>query len=359
MLDPVAQRGRHHGTPPFGHRSTRAVLVEADSVLGRQANARHALAHVRPPPPADPEHRKIVDLFEDLAAIAIERKQFEERLAHQAQHDPLTGLPNRTLVPRAPRARPGPGPAPCSERSRCCSSTSTGSRSSTTASATTPATSCSWRSAGVCAASLRPGDTVARFGGDEFTVLCEDLHVGERPRARRSTSPSGCSQTHRAGRSSLDGEEQFVTASIGIALAGPATERPEELLRDADAAMYRAKERGKDRCEVFDEHMRATAASTASRPENALRRALERGELRVLLPADRRRCTTGRCVGVEALVRWQHPERGLLAPARVHRRSPRRPASSCRVGAWVLEEACRRCTPSGSAEHGPGRSSCR
>ena len=104
-----------------------------------------------------------------------------------------------------------------------------------------------------------------------------------------------------------------VAASIGVAIAHEGTERPEALLREADAAMYRAKERGGGVAELYDDAMRGRAARRIEL-QDALRRGLERGEMR-LHYQPRVRLATGDVVGVEALVRWQHPERGLLSPA--------------------------------------------
>jgi predicted signal transduction protein with EAL and GGDEF domain len=134
-----------------------------------------------------------------------------------------------------------------------------------------------------------------------------------------------------------EGDEQFVSASVGIALAFTGKERPEALLRDADAAMYRAKERGRGRCEVFDQEMR-DRAQQRHEIENALHHALSRDELRVFyqpviaLP-------DGSCVGVEALLRWQHPERGLLAPADFLA-AAEETGLIVPIGAWLLERAC-------------------
>jgi predicted signal transduction protein with EAL and GGDEF domain len=174
---------------------------------------------------------------------------------------------------------------------------------------------------------------VARFGGDEFTILCDDV-AGEREAvliARRVgkaiAAPFGLEET-----------EAFVTASLGIALSrGPAT-RPEALIRDADAAMYRAKERGKARYELFDEGVRARAVERME-TENALPRAIERGELRLHYQpmVDLRDGTTR---GLEALVRWEHPTRGLLQPAAFVPLAEET-GQILELGRWVLHRACR------------------
>jgi diguanylate cyclase (GGDEF)-like protein len=153
---------------------------------------------------------------------------------------------------------------------------------------------------------VRPSDTVARFGGDEFVVVCEDLD-GVADATGLAERIAGALEVPFA----VAGGEVFLSVSVGISMAR-AGSSAEELLRDADAAMYRAKEQGRSRIEFFDEGMR-TEAGVRLEIQNALHRALERDELRLLyqpvidLP-------TGRMVGVEALVRWAHPEQGMLPP---------------------------------------------
>jgi diguanylate cyclase (GGDEF)-like protein/PAS domain S-box-containing protein len=193
---------------------------------------------------------------------------------------------------------------------------------------------------------LRPEDTVARFGGDEFTVLCESIGgvleaVGVADRLQREIA-----QPLRAG-----GAELRLSASIGIAMAEPgeAVEHS-RLVEDADAAMYRAKERGGARTELFDMAMRERAVDAIS-IEQELSRGLERGELRlfyqplVSLP-------TGEMVGAEALIRWQHPERGLLTPDKF---LPIAEESGLivQVGAWAVGEACRRLRDWDRRNNGP------
>ena len=295
----------------------------------------------------DVEHKKVVDLFEDLAAIAIERKRYEARLAYQAQHDPLTDLPNRTLFLEflqlalaRTRRRHDTFAVLFFDLDRFkVVNDSLGHDAGDEL-----LVALARRLRGV----VRPGDTVARFGGDEFTVLCDDLPLAS-ARDYATDVAERLLQTIRRPFL-LDGEEQFLSASIGIALAGPGTERPEGLLRDADAAMYRAKERGKDRWELFDELMRATARERHE-TENALHRALERNELRVHYQPvvslhDRS------CIGAEALVRWAHPDRGLLAPAQFIDLAEET-GLILPAGRWVIEEACRR-SREWRMEHGPG-----
>ena len=168
---------------------------------------------------------------------------------------------------------------------------------------------------------LRPTNVIARFGGDEFVVLCPDLADadGASAIARRLLDAL-------AAPIALADDEVFVTASIGIAIARDG-DTPETLLRDADVAMYRAKNGGRARSAVFEPDDQGSAVE-ALRTGTDLHRALEREELVVYYqPITNLR--TGRVQGFEALIRWNHPERGLL-PRPTSSRSPRRPVSSCR-----------------------------
>ena len=182
---------------------------------------------------------------------------------------------------------------------------------------------------------LRPDDTVARFGGDEFTVLCES--VGG---VLEAVNVADRIQREIAEPLTAGGAELRLSASIGIALAEPGEEiESSRLVEDADAAMYRAKERGGNRTELFDVAMRERAVEALS-IEQELQRALEQGELR-LMYQPLVRLEDGGMVGAEALLRWEHPQRGRLAPDQF---LPVAEDSGLvvQLGAWVVGEACRR-----------------
>ena len=263
---------------------------------------------------------------------AIERKRSQVELAHQALHDPLTALPNRALfLDRLSVAL---------DRSR-----RTGAPVAVLfldVDGFKPINDSLGHAAGdqlltVLAdrfrAMLRPMDTVARFGGDEFTFLFEELES-----EREAVLIAGRIARSASQPLSIGGEaETEVAVSIGIAIVNDPSVDPDSAIRDADVAMYRAKELGGDRFELFDETSRVRATRRLEL-EDALRQAVDRSELRVhYQPRVTLNGGTG-LTGFEALVRWEHPDRGLI-DAKEFVSLAEDTGLIAPIGEWVLEQA--------------------
>jgi diguanylate cyclase (GGDEF)-like protein len=179
----------------------------------------------------------------------------------------------------------------------------------------------------------RAADTAARFGGDEFAVLLEDVGRGVRPEAVAERIIAAMRRPF-----DVEGKEVFIGATVGIAHAHDASLGPDELLRNADLAMYRAKKAGGNRAATYEIAMR-TALLARIELEADLRHALERDEL-VLAYQPVVELDSGRTVGVEALVRWAHPTRGVIPPLTFIPVAEEIGMIGA-VGRWVLREACR------------------
>jgi diguanylate cyclase (GGDEF)-like protein len=182
--------------------------------------------------------------------------------------------------------------------------------------------------------SLRRHETLARFGGDEFVILCEDIFDDEDAVAVAERVLKAFSLPF-----ALAHGETTAAASVGISVTSDPNQDPDDLIRDADAAMYRAKGAGGARVVLFDEVTRERALARLHN-ENAIRKAIDRDEFRVFFQPEVS-IDGDRITGLEALVRWQHPERGLLGPGEFISLAEET-GLIIPLGTWVLRDACER-----------------
>ena len=279
------------------------------------------------------------ELYQNAQSELMERKKMEAQLRHDAFHDALTGLPNRSLfldrlnhALQLSQRRAHLNPENLPEQFGVLFLDLDRFKVINDSLGHLAGDQLLKIVAQRLVDCLRGGDTVARLGGDEFVMLLEGIQdvndVIEVVHRIQDTLKMPIL---------IEGNEIFVSTSIGIALNATGYNQPDQLLRDADTAMYRAKEQGRDRCEVFNPTMH-TEALKKLRLENDLRRAIDRKELRVRYQPiiDLK---TKKILGFEALVRWQHPEQGLIAPAEFIPLAE----DAGLIGAidfWILEEAC-------------------
>ncbi|MFN2488427.1 MAG: putative bifunctional diguanylate cyclase/phosphodiesterase [Actinomycetota bacterium] len=271
--------------------------------------------------------RSKVEVFIDLYNL---RRQAEQ-LAYRAVHDPLTGLPNRVLfTDRLKMAVANVG-----RRSSVVSVIFfdlDGFKLVNDTMGHTAGDQLLEMLADRVRAVVRPADTVARLGGDEFIVLAEvadeldAINVADRIATAIATPFA------------LDAGAAFVSASVGIAVGEGPDDDAEALIREADIAMYRAKQQGGGRHEIYDRAMRRRAVKQVH-CENALHHALEQGEFRLVYQPVVA-IASGTMVGVEALLRWEHPQLGMTAPADFLVLAEET-SLIVPIGAWALKEALR------------------
>ncbi|TVM19971.1 diguanylate cyclase [Oceanidesulfovibrio indonesiensis] len=337
-LDEVRNEYNRRIVVPESHMDEAEALskeVFSGTAIHKESCRRHRNGRLIPvsilayPVRIDGEIAGVYYLYEDIS----ERKAFEQQLSHQAFHDPLTQLPNRALF---------------LERLDSALKRSIRRKERNFAVLLIDMDRFKWvnDSLGHLAGDelligisrrlescVRNVDTVARLGGDEFAILLEDFanHREVIQIAKRIKSVMQASFT-------LEGNEVVSSASIGIVLKTRDYASPDELLRDADIAMYRAKESGKNRFKIFSARMHKEAVRIL-RMENDLRRALQRDEL-TLHYQPLVDMNTGMVANFEALVRWNHPEQGLVMPGSfIH--LAEETGLIIPLGHWVLEHSVR------------------
>ncbi|HEV2791614.1 MAG TPA: EAL domain-containing protein [Solirubrobacterales bacterium] len=331
---PDWEQETRHTMPPvlrvFGAASSLAVVIDGKNrpfgVLDVHATEAHRFSAKDVP---------FVQAAANVLADAIERHAADQALRYRVLHDSLTGLPNRlsfvdALNEALDQAAISGSPVGILFLDLDHFKLINDSLGHHAGDALLRAVAPRLR------AHLRPGDVVARFGGDEFGILIDRLADEGEALAIADRVADAFTQPF-----SLDGVDHFVSASIGVAVSRASEERAinaELLIRDADAAMYRAKEGGRSRCILFDAEMRAGAMRRLE-VERELRHALDRDELALYYqPVVNLR--SGEINGLEALVRWRHPERGMLDPAEFVSIAEDSGLIEP-IGRWVQERACR------------------
>jgi diguanylate cyclase (GGDEF)-like protein/PAS domain S-box-containing protein len=300
------------------------------------SNAREVLGtfalYATTPATPTPEDIELLVTVGQIAAIAIEQQQLSDQLIHQAFHDGLTGLPNRTLF----RDRLTQALAQTQRQQSCVAVLFIDLDRFKPINDTlghAVGDQLLQQVAQRFGQRLRGSDTLARMSGDEFTVLLSDVDP-----------PQGAVQVAHKMLMTLRQPFQiadhdvFVSACIGISFGPQDAQTADDLIRQADLAMYRAKTRGRNVVQCFAEEMN-TVAQARLELETDLRRALEGGEFHLCYQPqiDVRR---GTVVGMEALLRWEHPLRGAISPS-MFIPVAEESGQMVTLGRWVLDEACR------------------
>ena len=321
--------GRGPGAARLG-----VCLVWCEPILSSAGRVLGVLVVGTPRPaaaqPGAPLEVRPLESAAHLAAVAVEAVRSREQLLHNALHDPLTDLPNRALLlarlaSAMQRRTPRRFAALFIDVDRF--KVVNDSLGHMLGDELLKAVAARLRSC------LRQGDTVARLGGDEFGLLLDGLDTEAEAAllARRI-------QDVLEAPFDLAGHEVYTSVSIGITFSSPAYRQPEEMLRDADTAMYRAKAEGRSRLALFHPVMHERALSQL-KLESSLRRALERQEF-LLYYQPIVEILDGSISGFEALLRWRHPELGLLLPDEFLA-AAEDTGIMPQLGAWVIREACR------------------
>jgi diguanylate cyclase (GGDEF)-like protein len=306
----------------------RATAAQAEQAERERAESEHARA--------EQAERHVEELNKHLAEqerISRELEESREHFRHVAFHDTLTDLPNRALLNNQLQASIERAKSEADHLFALLFLDLDRFKNINDSLGHVAGDQLLIATARRLEECLRPNDIVARLGGDEFAILLEDveeyndvIRVAERV------------QQELMRPLNLGGHEVYTTASMGITLSTIGYEHSENILRDADTAMYHAKEKGKARYEIFDAVMHARAVARLQL-ENDLRRALERQEMVVYFQPIIS-LATNKIAGFEALVRWQHPQRGFVSPGDFISIAEET-GLIIELGRWVLEESCR------------------